>query len=437
MNQAIGWEAAVQRRRFLGLTTAGAAAMATAPALTACGSDSAGSGGNGTLKVIAADYGDSAANTSQKYWEKLARAFEVKNSEITVDVKVYSWTEVDKRVADMVKNGQAPDIAQIGAYADYAAAGKLYRADQMLSIPTQAGFITSIEHAGEVSRVQYGVPFVASARVLFYNQKLFDAAGISSAPTSWDELKQAALALKANGVRIPYGLPLGPEECQAETMMWMLGGGGGYTDTNGSYTIDLAENIKTFEWLRDELVGAGLTGPGSPAHTNRQDVFDAFTRGEVGMLNGHPTLMQQASGHGIKYATAPLPGRKGKSRSTMGVADWLMAFKQNGNRQQIGKFLNFVYSDQNVLDFAAEYDLLPVTTSASQAMRADNDYKRLWRFLDELESAEFYPADKTSWANISKLIKEKIGSTVVKGGDPASVLGEIQREADAMENSGT
>ncbi|MCP9206846.1 extracellular solute-binding protein [Streptomyces sp. NEAU-Y11] len=427
----------MQRRRFLGLTTAGVAAAATAPVLTGCGGGS-GSGGEVTLKVVAADYGDSAANSSQKAWEKMARAYEAEHgTKVKIDVKVYSWTEVDKRVAEMVKSGDAPDIAQIGAYADYAADGKLYRADQMLSIPTQAGFITSIAHAGEVNRVQYGLPFVSSARLLFYNKKLFDQAGITDAPTTWAELKDAAEALKGIGVRTPYGLPLGPEETQAETMMWMLSGGGGYTDANGSYTIDSTENIETFEWLRDKLVAPGLTGPGSPARTNRQDVFDAFTRGEVGMLNGHPTLMQQASGHGISYGTAALPGRKGKSRSTMGVADWLMAFNTHGNREQIGDFLDFVYSDKNVLGFATQYDLLPVTTTVRETMLDDREYKSLWRFLDELESAEFYPSDKTSWAAVSKLVKEKIGSTVVKGGDPASVLGEIQRAADAMENAGT
>ncbi|MEU0929647.1 extracellular solute-binding protein [Streptomyces malaysiensis] len=425
----------MQRRRFLSLTTAGVAAVTTAPGLTACGGGS-GSDGDVTLKVVAADYGDSTGNSSQKYWDRLTRAFETKTSGIKVDVTVYGWTDVDRRVAEMVKSGQAPDIAQIGAYADYAAQGKLYRADELLAIPTQAGFISSIAHAGEVRRVQYGVPFVASARLLFYNKKLFDRAGISSAPTSWNELKEAAVQLKADGVKIPYGLPLGPEECQAETMMWMLSGGGGYADPNGSYTIDSTENIETFEWLRDELVGAGLTGPGSPARTNRQDTFDAFTRGEVGMLNGHPTLMQQASGHSISYGTAPLPGRKGRSSSTMGVADWLMAFKHNGHRKEIGKFLDFVYTEKNVLDFVREYDLLPVTTAVERTMLGDSEYKRLWRFLDELESAEFYPADKTSWAEVSKLIKEKIGSTVAKGGDPTSVLGQIQREADAMENAG-
>ncbi|ADI08074.1 putative secreted solute-binding protein [Streptomyces bingchenggensis BCW-1] len=418
----------------MGLTAAGAATAAIAPALTACGNESPGSG-QVTLKVVAADYGDSSANSSQKYWDRLARQFEAEHDNIKVDVTILSWTEIDKKVADMVKRGEAPDIAQIGAYADFAAAGKLYRADQMLSIPTQAGFIESIARAGEVKRVQYGLPFVSSARLFFYNQKLFDEAGVTSVPETWAELKAAAVKLKGIGVKIPYGLPLGPEESQGEALMWMLGGGGGYADANGSYTIDSTANIKTMEWVRDELVGEGLTGPDAPGRTNRQDIFDAFTRGEVGMLNGHPTLMQQADGHGIKYGTAPLPGRDGKSRATMGVADWIMAFKQNDNRRQAGLFLDLLYSEQNVLDFTSQYDLLPVTTKASSTMRGDRKYKRLWKFLDELGTAEFYPVDKTSWATVQSDLKKKLGSVVSKGGDPAGVLSEIQRQADALETT--
>lgn len=424
----------MQRRRFLGMTAAGAATAALAPTLTACGSSGPGSGTK-KLKLIAADYGDKPSNSSKKYWDALVRDFEDKHGKIKVDVEVYSWTEVDKKVADLVAAGKAPDLAQIGAYADYAAAGKLYSVDQLLTVPTQAEFITSIEKAGEVHRVQYGMPFVSSTRLLFCNKDLFDKAGIAKAPESWDELQAAAKKLQANGVKIPFGLPLGPEEAPAETMMWFLSGGGGYTDANGGYTISRSENAKALDWLRDELVGKKLTGPGDPARTNRQDVFDAFCKGDVGMLNGHPTLMQQAKAKGIKYITAPLPGIKGRSKSTMGVADWMMAFKQNGNRDQIGTFLDFVYSTQNVLDFTGQYDLLPVTSSASAKMHADDSRKELRPFLEQLENAEFYPADKTSWAAVSKAIKEKIGDTVKTGGDAASVLSEIEREANSLENA--
>lgn len=124
------------QRRYLSL----AAAIATTMTLTLTGCGSGSGSDDVTLKLIAADYGDSRSNSSQHYWDALARAFEKKNPGIKVDVDVYSWTDVDKKVADLVKEGHAPDLAQIGAYADYAAKGQLYSADQLLSIPTQGDF---------------------------------------------------------------------------------------------------------------------------------------------------------------------------------------------------------------------------------------------------------------------------------------------------------
>ncbi|MET9292032.1 extracellular solute-binding protein [Streptomyces sp. NPDC003077] len=419
------------QRRYLGLAAVG---LSTAMTLTlsACGSG-AGAGGDVTLTLVAADYGDNEANSSRHYWDELARAFEKQNSGIKIDVQVYSWEEVDKKVEDMVKAGNAPDMAQIGAYADYAAQGKLYSADEMLSIPVQADFTTSLAEAGEYNRIQYGMPFGASTRRLFYNKKLFAAAGISQPPQSWDDIARDAALLKAKGVKMPYALPLGPEETQAETLMWMLSGGGNYIDSIGKYTINSPENIKTFEWLKKDLVGKDLTG-GDPAKLNRQQAFDAFAAGEVGMLNGHPTLMKQAEAKGVDYGTVDLPGVNGKAKATMGVADWMMAFKQKGHRDQVGKFLDFVYSEKNVMKFSGDYGLLPVTVSASEAMMADQKYAKLHSFLKQLANAEFYPSNKTSWPLVSKTLKAKMGTAVGPNGNPGGVLTDIQNTADEADN---
>lgn len=411
--------------------TAAVAALGMAATLAACG----GPGSDDvTLKLVAADYGDSPANSSQKYWDKLAAAFEKKNPGIKVDVSVYSWSDVDAKVKKMVADGHAPDMAQIGAYSDYAASGKLYSANDLLSIPVQSDFLPQLADAGEVSRVQYGMPFASSTRLLFYNKTLFDKAGLTP-PQTWAQLQADARALKARGVKIPYALPLGPEEAQAETMMWMLSGGSGYTDDVGTYSLDSPQNVKTFEWLKNDLVGQGLTGPTPPAKLDRAQAFAAFTRGDVGMLNGHPTLMQMAARKGVKFGMVPMPGINGRARSTMGVADWMMAFRQNGHKDQVGKFLDYVYSEKNVLDFSREYDLLPVTNSASDTMADDKRDQKLWKFLGELQNSELYPVGKTSWAQVSAGVKREIGSTVGPNGNPGATLGRLERAADAAENA--
>lgn len=420
------------QRRVIGVTAA-VAALGLMAALSGCGV-TGGSDGV-TLKMVAADYGHGPADSSQKYWDAVVAGFEKKNPGITVDVDVHSWNDVDAKVAAMVKKDRAPDIAQAGVYSGYAAHGKLYSADDLLSIPVQADFLPSLSEAGEVRRVQYGLPFASSTRLLFYNKKLFAKAGITDAPQSWTELAADARLLRSAGVTYPFALPLGREEAPAEALMWLLSGGGGYTDHVGTYTLDSDRNIKSFEWLKNDLVGQGLTGPTAPGELNRQDAFDAFSRGEVGMLNGHPTLMRQARKKGVEYGMVPLPGVNGRAKATMGVADWLMGFRQNGHKKEIGKFLDFVYEDQNVLDFSERYDILPVTSTASDAMARDPKYKHLRGFLEELSSSQLYPAGKTSWAQVSESIKRKIGKAVAPGGNPASILQNLQNEAVTAESA--
>ncbi|MGW2830721.1 ABC transporter substrate-binding protein [Streptomyces sp. NPDC001286] len=419
------------QRRKAG-TVAAVAALGMTAVLGGCGVT--GGSGDVTLRLVAADYGDSAANSSQKYWDKLVKEYESKHSGVKVDVTVYSWNDVDRKVKEMVDAGKAPDMAQIGAYADYAAKDELYTADDLLSISTQADFASQLATAGQVKGVQYGMPFAASTRLLFYNKTLFANAGLTP-PKTWKQLAADAAALKARGVKYPYALPLGPEEAQAETMQWMLSGGGGYTDTVGSYGIDSAQNVATFDWLKDDLVGKGLTGPVAPGNLNRAAAFSAFAKGEVGMLNGHPSLMKIAAKKGVKFGMVPMPGSGGRSSTSMGVADWMMAFKKNGHAQQVGDFLDFVYDEKNVLDFSREYDLLPVTNSASEVMSSDERDADLKPFLDELPQSELYPVGKTSWAAVSAAVKKRIGQAVGANGSPAATLSQLQATASTAESA--
>lgn len=424
--------------RYLRLAASGAALCLTAVTLTGCGALGGLTGDNEvTLRVVAADYGDNPQNSSATYWKGLADTFEKDHPGIKVEVSVYNWSEVDAKVAEMVKAGKAPDIAQIGAYADYAAEGKLYSVDELLSVKTEADFLGPLAEAGKVKRIQYGMPFVASTRLLFYNEKLLADSGVVPKdgktpwqPKSWAELEAAAKKLKGAGVQTPFALPLGREEAQAETMMWMLAGGGGYTDNEEAYSIDSPDNVKTLEFLRDKMVGQGLTGPVEPGKLDRQAAFDAFTRGEVGMLNGHPTLLKQAAGKGVKFGMVTLPTSDGTEQPAMGVADWVMAFK-NGHKAESGKFLDYLYEAENVTAFTQTYDLLPVTTSGYRAMQGGTGgaAPQLKTFLAALPKSKLYPVGKKSWAGVSEDIKQNIGKTVQPGGQPAKVLDEIATAA--------
>ncbi|MFE6050814.1 extracellular solute-binding protein [Kitasatospora sp. NPDC056446] len=402
--------------------------LAGAVALTAVGACSGQGDGTVTLKLVAADYGESSETNSKHYWDGVAKAFEAANPGIRVSVEVDSWTEIGKKVEDMIAAGKSPDLLQTGGFADQVAANRLYPASDVLSVDTQANFLDTFAHAGQVLGTQYGIPFVSSSRVLFYNKAVFRQAGIAQPPATWSELKQDAEKIKAKvpGVT-PYGLPLGPEEAPAESMLWTLSGGGSISDDVGNYTIDSTPNQATFGWLKNNLVSTGLTYP-DPGKMNRTPVFQDFAAGKVAMLNGHPTLLRMATAGNIDFGTAPIPKKDGLARTgSLGVADWMMAFKANGHKDEIKKFLSFVYGRDNQLAFDEQYNLLPVTQDAFNQMSTDPKHADLKQFAVGLTNASFYPFGDPAWGEVSNRIKAGIGQAVT--GDPKQVLGGLQDAA--------
>ncbi|MFD5085737.1 extracellular solute-binding protein [Kitasatospora sp. NPDC058406] len=396
--------------------------------LTACGSGGGGAsqGEDVTLKLVAADYGDKASNSSAAYWKDVAQRFTAANPKIKVDVQVINWNDIDSQVKTMIQSGNVPDVLQTGGYADKVADDLLYRADEVLSEKTRTNLIDSFAKAGEVKGVQYGIPFVSSARAFFYNKAVFAQAGITEAPKSWDDLRAAAEKIKAKvpGVT-PYALPLGPEEAQGESLIWELGNGGGLTDAQGKYTLNSQANIESFTWLKSNLVEPGLTYA-NPATTDRKTAFADFAAGKAAMLNGHPSLIQMSKEGKVDYGVAPIPGKAGALKSTLGVADWMMAFKDNGHKEQVRTFLDFAYSKENTLKFDEMYDLMPVTEDTLQEMTGNGKHQDLEPFFALLPNAVFYPLGDTSWDAVSAEIK-KSGGTAVS--DPAKVLGELQKKA--------
>ncbi len=166
----------------------------------------------------------------------------------------------------------------------------------------------------------------------------------------------------------------------------------------------------------------------NPAATDRKTAFADFAAGKAGMLNGHPSLIQMSKDGNVDYGVAPIPGKAGALDSTLGVADWVMAFKDRGHQEEIKKFLDFAYSKENTLKFDEMYNLMPVTEDTLQEMTSSGKHKDLEPFFELLPKASFYPLGDTTWDAVSAEIKKSGGTAV--GEDPAKVLGDLQKKAE-------
>lgn len=411
----------------------GAIAALAALGVAGCGgssSKSSGSGSSGsvTLKLVAADYGTGPSDTSAKYWTNIANAFHAANPKIAVKVTVINWNNFDTEVQTMVQNHQYPDITEGDYFTSYAQQGLLYAASDVLSDPSN--LLPVFAKQGTYNGVQYAMPWTTSSRTLFYNKKLFAEAHIASAPTTWAQVEADAKKVKALG-KIGYGLPLGPEEAQAESLLWMLGNGGNYTNAAGKWTIDSPQNVQTFEFLKG-MVASGITEP-NPGTKNRTTLWEQFAAGDIGMINGSPALVPIIqAGHVLstaQWGSVQIPGKTGALKSTLGVCDNVSAFKENGHEAAIKAFLDFAYQDKYQLQFDHEYDLLPATVSASNALKSDPLFGS---FMKALPYSVQYPSS-TAWAQVKTEIQNTIGTAVT--GSPSSVLNQIQQVASKGSSS--
>jgi len=412
------------KKKLSGRVAGGVALAAAAMlALAACGGGGSSDAGSTTLKLVVADYGTGPDNASSKYWQGIADAFHTEHPDITVKITSIAWTQFDQQVQTMIQNKQYPDITEGDYFSNYADDGLLYSASEVLSNP--GNLLPAFKDQGTFDGQQYGLPFTTSSRTLFYNKKLFSQAGVTAAPKTWADVQADAEKIKGLG-QIGFGLPLGAEEAQAESLLWMLGAGGGY-QADGKYTIDSTANVEAFTFLKG-LVAAGDTQP-NPGTVNRTDLWQKFAQGQVGMINGSPALIPIIEEAGklqnSDWTSVPIAGKSGPLPTTLGVCDNVAAFKPNGHQTQIKQFLDFAYQDKYQLEFDKEYKLLPATTSATAALASDPVFAP---FLTALPKSIQYPSD-TSWANLKTKIQQTIGTAVT--GDPASVLGDLQKAAEA------
>lgn len=406
----------------------GAAAVAAVATLSLASCGFGGSGGDSgggddasTLDLLVPSYSDA----TKGLWEDVIDGFTEKNPDITVNLEVQSWDNLEKVISTKVQAGEAPDIYNGGPFAGFVEDELLYPVEEVVSDDVYSDFQDSFLANAEVEGTAYALPMIASARALFVNNDLLSQAGVE-APTDWDSLLDAATKVSALGGGVAgYGMPLGSEEAQAEAAVWLWGGGGSFGDAS-EITIDTPENLVGAEQIK-KMIDAGAT-QADPGSTQRSPLMDIFIQGKIGMQVGLPPTVGQIADNNpdLDYSIVPIPTKDG-SPFTLGVMDQLMAFENDGDKQEaITKFLDYFYSPEVYVPWVQAEGFLPVTKSGAEELSGEEALKP---FLDVLPDAQFYPSTNPKWSAADGAFKSLFGQ--IQDQPAADVLKQIQDQVDA------
>ena len=409
------------------------APAAEAPAAEAPAAEAPAADEGITLDVIICQYGP---NTQEWFLGKgmngtnFVDKFEAENPGIKLNLEVISWNDVHQVVDTRIANNNAPDILNIDTFSEFVPDGLLMPVKDYCPEDLYNDFFPAFIAESVIDDTVWAVPDLASARALFYNVDLLKDAGVE-VPTTWAELEDACQAILDyyNGEIYPWGIDMTTDEGQACFAYYAWGNGGGFVDADGNWALNSPENVEAVNFAVG-LVNKGFTNP-NPATETRYDLQDMFAAGKLAMLlttNQLPTYVSDKGGS-INMATAGIPANEGKTGSSVGVMDRVMAFKddsapdQAARNEAIGKFLKFFYDPENYVGWVSMEGFLPAVNSAVEALVASDPSFGAW--LDVLGSCQFYPAAKAEWATVRQ------GVTTVE--QNALIGGDVQAGLDALQ----
>jgi multiple sugar transport system substrate-binding protein len=375
------------------------------------------------ISVIAAEYGQ---NTKQ-WWADFVEDFNADNPTIDLNVEVVSWNDIYTVVNTRIQGNNAPDILNIDVFADYQADGLLLPAQDYVSEETYAKMYPSFLEQSVVDDVVWAVPDLASARALYYNVDILEAAGVE-VPTTWDELLEACEAIKAYDDSIyPWGIDMTTDEGQAAFAYYTWNNGGGFVDENGDWALNSDANVEAIEYAIG-LVNAGYTNS-DPANDTRYDLQDMFGAGQIAMViapNSLPTYVADG-GYEVNYAVASIPSNNGESVSA-GVMDRFMCFDNGYSDEELAAvttFFDYFYDDARYSDWVLMEGFLPATEAGGEAVAAADESMAAW--VDIVGSSKFYPTAKAEWADVKQGVID-VEQQALLGGDVKTLLDDLQAE---------
>ena len=363
--------------RVIAATAVVAALTITA---TACGGGSTSGSGGGdnsapkTLTYWASNQGTSIENDKQVLEPEL-RKFEAQTG-IKVNLEVVPWSDLLNRILAATASGQGPDVLNIGNTwsASLQATGALLPFDDatFAKIGGKDRFLPStIASAGAAGKDPAAVPLYSMAYGLYYNKKLFAAAGIEKAPATWDELVADGQKLTKDG---KYGLAIeGGNVSENVHHAFTFGkqNGADFFDAAGKPTFDSPNAVAAIKQYVDFIAKDKIAAPGNAEYSNNQTLSD-FATGKAAMI------MWQSAGANLKsqgmnpedYGVAPLPIQAGatgdKAVKSMVAGINLAVFKNTKNLDGSLSFVKFMTSNEEQKILNSTYGNIPPVKEAGK-----------------------------------------------------------------------
>ncbi len=315
--------------------------------------------------------------------DALIEAFEEANPGITVEQQTFPYDAFQQQVAAAVPAGEGPDVVNLfyGWLPAWADAGYLIPLPEDTFAPAtlEGDFIPTVE-AARYDGAYWGLPTAVRNLALFYNQDMFDEAGITEPPATWDEFIQVAkqLTVGENGrfERIGYGVaPDGQDHNLVREVLVRQFGGAPYSDDNRQVTYNSPEGKEAFAfytgWVTDEMIGVPDFVPGGSSGS-AAGYRTGFLAERIAMvIDGSFAIDTFREGADFNWSVAELPLLEAGGTQANFSSFWMNGLTPQADEsperlEAASKFLEFLTTEEAMQTWLESTGELPARTSLAE-----------------------------------------------------------------------
>jgi multiple sugar transport system substrate-binding protein len=406
-------------------TTIAVLTAALALVVAACG----GSSGGGSAPVA----GGKASGTINVWaWGnegeilgKLTKEFEAENPGVKVKVTSIPVDASHDKILTSIAGGQSPDVAMVGTtwMVELARTQSLDEAPASID---QSQFFKGAADTVKVDGKTYGVPWYVETRLLYYRTDIAKKAGVTEAPKTWDELKEAARKMQEQG-GAKYGINLSTNNWQEYLpFVWQAGGDLAQGDKFTLNTPQGAEATAFYKSFADEGLSPNTTKQGF-------DITPAFVRGTHPMFFSgpwHMGLIKEAGGAGFdkKWAVAPMPTKE-TNTSFVGGSNWAV-FKATKNRDAAWKFVQWTAKPETQAKWYEISSDLPANQAAWDLPQLKDD-PNVEVFGQQLENAKS-PPPFPKWEEIGTALNNELDKVIRTKDTGQQAAEQLEKTVDSI-----
>jgi len=373
-------------------------------------------------------------------WQSLAAQFHELHPNITIEFQDVPFEEIRTKLLTQVAANNPPDVAYMDASAvtEFASRNALVNLDPYIEMSRAVdpddyveAFLTSARYEGSL----YGLPIDAESTGLFYRTDLFEAAGISKPPATWDDLLAAAEML-TDPDKKQYGFIIFATEAAYYWYPWLWQAGGELLSQDGN---DVLWDSEAGKRAAEFYVGLRKYSPADYFNSNSWDGRVAFAEGTVAMYVAGAwfagTLQNEFPDITGKWATAPLP--KDKRCATTIAGDTLVVFQASKNRDAAWKWIEFVSVPKNMalLNLGtpeAPTTLLPPRKSLLEDPKTFEANPVLKGFAENMACANASTIEQPKWPEMETLLNEALARAIYGEAEAATAIEEAAQDAEAL-----